>query len=315
MVLAAAVAGVGASRGDRLREGWAAVAAVAATGMGAAVVAANGGTAAQAGVAVTVAGGLVLVAGTRWRAGTAEGMVAEVGGLAALVLGVAMAAAGPQAAGPGPRWLAASLTVAVVPLALAALGPGRWQRARQDAGRPRPLGRRGYRRATVVVATAAVWAWLAVAGVTLPEAYLLPAAAVALAAGLVARRGPNPPGSWAAYGPGLALALLPSLALAVEGHGLARPLLLGTGALAAVLVGARGRLQAPLVLGAVTLVVLAADAALPVAARLPRWVSVGGTGLLLLWLGATAERRLARLRDLRRQLADLEPGGGVPDPG
>jgi hypothetical protein len=69
------------------------------------------------------------------------------------------------------------------------------------------------------------------------------------------------------------------------------------------------------VLGAATLVVLGADAALPVAARLPRWVSVGGTGLLLLWLGATAERRLARLRDLRRQLAELEPDAGLPDPG
>jgi hypothetical protein len=324
VLLPAAVAGAGASRGGWLRRGWAAVAAGAAAGAGAAVVAAGGGDAAQAGLAVTVAGGLVLVAGTRWRAGTAEGTVAEVAGLAALALGAALAAAGPRAAapdpywpaGPGPRWLAASLTVAVAPLALAALGPGRARaHHRHGAGRPRPLPRRGYRWATAAVATAAVWAWLAVAGVTLPEAYLLPAAAVALAAGLAARRGPAPPGSWPAYGPGLALALLPSLALAVDGHGLARPLLLGAGALAVVLAGARGRLQAPLVLGAATLVVLAADAALPVAARLPRWVSVGGTGLLLLWLGATAERRLARLRDLRRQLTELEPGPGVPDPG
>jgi hypothetical protein len=278
------------------------------------VVAANGGTTAQAGFAVTVAGGLVLVAGTNWRAGAAEGPVAEVCGLAALALGVVLAAAGPEVELSGPRWLAASLTVAVAPLAGAALGPGR-RRAPRGTRRPRVPGRRGYRWATAAAAAAAGWAWLAVAGVTLPEANLLPAAAIALAAGLTARRGPEPPGSWPAYGPGLALALLPSLALAVGGHGLARPLLLGAGALAAVLAGARGRLQAPLVLGAVTLVVLAADAVLPVAARLPRWVSVGGTGLLLLWLGATAERRLARLRDLRRQLTELEPGAGVPDPG
>jgi hypothetical protein len=323
VVLPAAVAGVGASRGGWLRRGWAAVAAGAAAGAGAAVVAAYGGDAAQAGFAVVLAGGLVLVAGTRWRPGTAEGLTAEVAGLAALALGVTLAAAGPDVAVPGPRWLAmpgprwlaASLTAAVPPLALAALGPGRRRRTRHGAGRPRPLRRRGYRWAAAAAATAAVWAWLAVARVTLPEAYLLPAAAVALAAGLAARRGPEPPGSWTAYGPGLVLALLPSLALAVGGHGLARPLLLGAGALAAVLAGARGRLQAPLVLGAVTLVALAADAALPVAARLPRWVSVGGTGLLLLWLGATAERRLARLRDLGRRLTELEPGGGVPDPG
>lgn len=310
VVLPTAVAGAGASRGDRLRRGWAAVAAGAAAGAAAAVVAGNGGDAAQAGFAVVLAGGLVLVAGTRWRPGTAEGVAAELCGLAALALGVALTVPAPDVAPPGPlwpampgpRWLAASLTAAVPPLALAALG------------RPRPR-RRGYRWATAAAATAAIWAWLAVAGVTLPEAYLLPAAAVALAAGVAARRGPEPPGSWAAYGPGLAIALAPSLVLAVDGDGLARPLLLGAGALAAVLAGARGRLQAPLVLGAVALVVLAADAALPVAARLPRWVSVGGTGLLLLWLGATAERRLARLRDLRRQLTELEPGAGVPGPG
>ena len=279
------------------------------------MVAANVGDPSQSGFAVVLAGGLVLVAGTRWRPGTAEGHTAEVAGLTALALGVTLAAAGPDVTMPGPRWLAASLTAAVPPLALAAPGPGRRQRTRHGARRPRPLRQRGYRWAAAVVATAAVWAWLAVGGVTVPEAYLLPAAAVALAAGLAARRGPEPPGSWAAYWPGLALALLPSLALAVGGHGLARPLLLGAGALAAVLAGSHGRLQAPLVLGAVTLVVLAADAALPVAARLPRWVSVGGTGLLLLWLGATAERRLARLRELGRQLTELEPGGGVPDPG
>jgi hypothetical protein len=145
--------------------------------------------------------------------------------------------------------------------------------------------------------------------VTLLEAYTLPAAAAALAGGLAARRRHPRPGSWAAYGPGLAVALLPSLGLAVGDQDPARPLLLSGGALLAVLVGARARLQAPLVLGAATLVLLALDAALPVAARLPRWASVGGIGVLLLWLGATAERRLARLRRFRRQLGDLEPDG------
>ena len=82
-----------------------------------------------------------------------------------------------------------------------------------------------------------------------------------------------------------------------------------------VLAGARARLQAPLVLGAVTLIGLAGDAALPVAARLPRWAVIGGTGLLLLWLGATADRRLARLRRLRRQFQELEPDGTAPDAG
>lgn len=105
--------------------------------------------------------------------------------------------------------------------------------------------------------------------------------------------------------------------MAVDESGLTRPLLLSGAALLVLLAGARARLQAPLVLGAVTLLALAADAALPVAARLPRWATIGATGLLLLWLGATAERRLAGLRRLRRQFQDLEPGvtapGGVED--
>jgi hypothetical protein len=41
-----------------------------------------------------------------------------------------------------------------------------------------------------------------------------------------------------------------------------------------------------------------------VAAQLPRWVTIGAAGLLLLWLGATAERRLARLRQLHEQFKE-----------
>jgi hypothetical protein len=288
----AAAVGVSAARSGWLRQVGGGLAAAAVVGAAAAAVAAAGGDAARVGLAVTAAGGLVLGVGAWWRRGAPEGVVAEVAGPAGLVLGVALAT-------DDQRWLAASLTVAVPSLLLAAVGSGR----------------RGHLWAAMVVATAATWAWLAVADVTLPEAYVLPAAAAALAAGLAARRGPLRPGSWLAYGPGLALALLPSLVLAVDDPGLVRPLLLSGGALAVLLAGARARLQAPLVLGAGTLVGLAADAALPVAAQLPRWVSVGGAGLLLLWLGATAERRLARLRQLRHQLAELEPGAGAPNAG
>jgi hypothetical protein len=292
VVAPAAMVGVGAARSGWLRRVGGGVATMAVLGAAAAVAAAAGGDVARVGFAVAVAGGLALGLGAWWRRGAAEGVVAELAGLAGLVLGIALAT-------DDQRWLAACLTVAVPSLLLAAVG----------------LGRRGYLWASVVVATVATWAWLAVADVTLPEAYVLPAAAAALAAGLAARRGPLRPGSWLAYGPGLALALLPSLVLAVDGHGPVRPLLLSGGALVVLLAGARARLQAPLVLGAGTLVGLAADAALPVAAQLPRWVSVGGAGLLLLWLGATAERRLARLRHLRQRLAELEPGAGAPDAG
>src|SRR4029453_8082405 len=120
--------------------------------------------------------------------------------------------------------------------------------------------------------------------------------------------------SWLACGPGLAAALLPSLGLALEQDGLARPLLLTAGALLVVLVGARARLQAPLVLGAVTLVVLGVDAVWPVAAQLPRWATIGAAGLLLLWLGATPERRLGQLREFRQRLQGLEHHGTAEAP-
>ncbi|HZD38265.1 MAG TPA: hypothetical protein VE664_06465, partial [Actinomycetes bacterium] len=157
--------------------------------------------------------------------------------------------------------------------------------------------------AAAVVAT---WAWLGVAGVALVEAYSLPAAAVALSAGAVAWRARPHRGSWLVFGPGTAVALLPSLVVTIGRGGLARPLLLTAGALLVVLVGLRARLQAPLLLGAVTLLLLGLDAVVPVAAQLPRWLTIGAAGLLLLWLGATTERRLAQLRALRQRLQDLE---------
>jgi hypothetical protein len=284
----AAVAGAGAALSSWLRRACGAVAAVAAVGEGAAVAVHLGAGAAGAGVAVAVASGVALVAGARWRWGSPEGPVVESLGLAGLAVGAALAAVEQDR-------LAEALTVAA-PALLAAAGPGR----------------RHYRWAGSVVAVAAIWAWLVVADVTVLEAYTLPAAAVALGAGVAARDGRAPhPGSWPVYGPGLALALLPSLALATDGRGLARPLLLSGGALLVVLAGARSRLQAPLVLGTVTLLGLAVDAAWPVAAQLPRWTTVGGSGLLLLWLGATAERRLARLRQLRRRFQELEPDGAA----
>jgi len=282
---AAAIAAA-ASRTPWLRRGYAAVAAGAVLGESAATVVSAGGEAPQAGLTVTVAAGAVLVAGALWRQGTTEGPVVESIGLAGLVLGVLLAA-------EDERWLASALTVAVPMLLLAAVRPAR----------------RVYAWWGAAVAVAATWAWLTVANVTLLEAYTLPAAAVALIAGAVARRGRTQLGSWLAYGPGLAVALLPSLGLVIDRGGLGRPLLLTAGALLVVLAGARARLQAPLVLGAVTLVGLGVDAVVPVAAQLPRWVTIGAAGLLLLWLGATAERRLTQLRELRQRFQDLEQDG------
>ncbi|HEU4399332.1 MAG TPA: hypothetical protein VFU54_16040 [Actinomycetota bacterium] len=290
VLVPAAAVGAAASRTPWLRGGLTAAGALAVLGETAAVVLGNGGDAAAAGVATVVAAGAVLVAGVRWRHGTAEGAVLEPLGLGGQVLGVLLAV-------PEERWLAVALTAAVPALLLAGVRRPRLTELQLTGG--------GYLWTGAATALAATWAWLTVAQVTLPEAYTLPAAALALAAGVAARRDRPQLSSWLGLGPGLAVALLPSLAVAVGGAGgAARPLLLTGAALLVVLAGARARLQAPLVLGGVTLLVLGADAVAPVAAQLPRWVTIGAAGLLLLWLGATAERRLNRLRELRQQFKE-----------
>jgi hypothetical protein len=291
VLVAAGALVAGASKAAWLRCGGAAVASAAVVGEGAAVVASAGGGTAQVGLAVAVAAAAVLVAGALWRRDAVDGPVVEAVGIIGLVLGVVLA-------GSAQRWLAIALTAAV-PLLLAA------------AARP---DRRAYAWSAAVAAVVATWAWLSLAGVSLPEAYTLPAAAVALLAGALARRRAPQLSSWLAFGPGLAAALLPSLGLAIDQDGAARPLLLTTGALLVVLAGARARLQAPLVLGAVTLVALGVDAVEPVAAQLPRWATIGAAGLLLLWLGVSAERRLAQLRELRQRLQGLEHHGPAETP-
>ncbi|MFF0256156.1 SCO7613 C-terminal domain-containing membrane protein [Micromonospora zamorensis] len=145
------------------------------------------------------------------------------------------------------------------------------------------------------------WVLLAAGGVTVLEAYTLPAAALALGAGLLALR--TRPGltSWPALGPGLVAALLPSLVSVLTGPDPLplRRLLLGAAALGAVLAGATRRWQAPVLLGGGVLTLLALHELARGWDLLPRWIYLGVGGLALVGLAATYERRrrdLARLR-------------------
>ncbi|WP_262284796.1 SCO7613 C-terminal domain-containing membrane protein [Micromonospora sp. MA102] len=145
------------------------------------------------------------------------------------------------------------------------------------------------------------WLLLAAGGVAVREAYTLPAAALALGAGLLALRTRPGLNSWLALGPGLGAALLPSLVsvLAAPDPQPARRLALGLVALGAVLGGAVRRWQAPVLLGTATLVPLALHELARGWDLLPRWIFLGLGGLALIALAATYERRrrdLARLR-------------------
>ncbi|MBY8873456.1 hypothetical protein K7640_16600 [Micromonospora sp. PLK6-60] len=145
------------------------------------------------------------------------------------------------------------------------------------------------------------WLLLADGGVVLLEAYTVPAAGLALAAGLVALRGRPGLTSWLALGPGLVAGLAPSLVsvlVAAEPQPWRR-LLLGVAALAAVLGGAVRRWQAPALLGGATLALLALHELGRGWDLLPRWIYLAVGGLALIGLAATYERRrrdLVRLR-------------------
>jgi hypothetical protein len=163
--------------------------------------------------------------------------------------------------------------------------------------------RRGHVLAAAVAELGGWWLLVASERVATVEVYTLPAAAVALLAGWLARRSRAGLSSWVTYGPALAAALLPTLAsvLADEGQPLRR-LLLGVGALAVLLAGAYGRLRAPVVAGGAVLAVVALHELVLVWDLLPRWIPLAAAGLLLVGLAMTLERRR---RDLARVRAAL----------
>jgi hypothetical protein len=221
-------------------------------------------------------------------------VAAVTGWVCVEVSGYGLASAALLMTVPHPASAATALAVA----GAAALGVA----LRADRRRPALL-------TATALLTASTWIRLAAAGVSAPEPYTVPLGAVALVLGHLHRRRFPATGSWQAYGPGLGLALLPSLgAVFVDVHWL-RPLLLGLAALAVTLRGAQRRLRAPLLLGGAVLATDALHELAPAIVQslglLPRWVPVAAAGLLLLFVGATYERRLAESRRLRDRLRHL----------
>ena len=154
---------------------------------------------------------------------------------------------------------------------------------------------------------ASTWVRLALSDVDAPEPYTAPGGVALLVVGYLRRRRDPSYRSWPAYAPGLALVLVPSLLRAVDDPGLWRPLVLGLTALAVLIVGVMRRLQAPLVIGGTVLAVDALVQLSPYLADLydavPRWTWIGASGLLLLVLGATYERRVREVRQLHERIS------------
>jgi len=279
-LLLACAASRSTGSGRTARQALTALAAVLATGELAAVGAARD-------LAPDQVGGLLLLA-----VAVLLGLAAVLDRTRALALevvavGTALLAVGLAAGDPG--WLSWVLAGCAVAALATALRPDR--RAAATAGG--------------LLLSASSWVRLADADVTAPEPYVLPLAAVALVLGHLRRRSVPATRSWPAYGPGLSLLLLPSLLASFDDDGLTRALLVGAAALAVLLLGARERLQAPLAIGAAVLAVDALQLLGPVAAALPRFVSIGAAGTLLLVVGATYEQRRREVSRLRASYDSL----------
>ncbi|GAA4327942.1 hypothetical protein GCM10023086_56310 [Streptomyces venetus] len=210
----------------------------------------------------------------------------EVAGAAAGLLAVGLAVT-------DPPLLALVLALCGVIAAGTAVRPGR-----------RPVGY-----AATALFVLAAWVRLAAWDVGTPEAYTLPVTVPALVIGVLRRRHDPRASSWTAYGPGLAATLVPSLVVAWTDPHWTRPLLLGTAALLVTLLGARHRLQAPLVLGGSVLALVTLHELAPyvvqVTGALPRWAPPALAGLLLLALGATYEQRIRDVRRVREVLGRM----------
>ncbi|MFF4173501.1 SCO7613 C-terminal domain-containing membrane protein [Streptomyces sp. NPDC001744] len=265
--------------------------------------------------AVSACGAVLAAAGLVCAVAAARGFEDHWTALALLLVPAATAAVGARAR---PVALPVEITGAAV--GLAALGPAGSRPAFlalvlalggviAAATALRPERRRFASWAAAGLFLTATWVRLGAWDVTAPEAHTLPVTVPALVVGFLRRRRAPEVSSWTAYGPGLAVTLLPSLGAAWTDPGWTRPLVLGIAALAVTLAGARFRLQALLVLGGAALALDGLHELAPyvvqVVGALPRWLPPALAGLLLLAVGATYEQRLRDARRLRERLARM----------
>ncbi|MCO8273016.1 hypothetical protein M1L60_20685 [Actinoplanes sp. TRM 88003] len=148
-----------------------------------------------------------------------------------------------------------------------------------------------------------VWLFVALADVALPEAYTLPFAALALLVGVIESRDRPDLSSWAAYGPALLAAFVPTIGIVLAGNGgELREVLLLLAAVATLIVGSRNRQQAPVVVGAVATIFAAIHFA---STLVGPWLVLVPLGVILLWVGATNENRRRTREGLRGRLAEM----------
>lgn len=232
-----------------------------------------------AGVAALLAVGVLVVVAVRLARRAMEAGV----WLAAVVPVVALAFEGPWWSGTGFALVAVAAGVAAV----TGDRNGMWWVARGAV-------------------TVASWIWLAAAQVTVVEVYAAVPAVLLAGLGLLHLRRSERVGSWLALGPALAIIIVPSLLmLLIDPDHLTRVLGLLAGGVVVALLGWAGRLAAPLVFGALTVIVVALVQTGVNFDLVPRWISLSIAGAVLLGAAITYDAQLARARRLGRALAAL----------
>ncbi|MCV2487982.1 hypothetical protein OF117_01285 [Geodermatophilus sp. YIM 151500] len=167
------------------------------------------------------------------------------------------------------------------------------------------LAARHPRVAGMAVAQLVAAAWIALAGAAVgtPEAYSVPAALGLLIVALPRIRAGE--SSWSAEGAALAVACGPSAVVLVAEPTALRLALVVAGAGAITIGGSLLHRQAPFVVGAATLAWVAAGLLGPDVLLLPRWLTLGTVGLLLLVAGATYEQRRRQAREAVAWVAQM----------
>lgn len=223
---------------------------------------------------------LVVMAGALCAVGAVENSVRRLpieiaAGLPA-ALGVATAVAD-----TGLSWVALVLTVLGALAVLLSL-----------LGVSEPLRRQIYRAIGATALGTAYVLRLAASDVDVVEAYTLPFGVVLLAAGAWTLRRDPAASSVVTLGPGLTLALLPSLPQALADPTGPRALMLGLGALVVLVVGTARNLKAPFILGGLVFALIVLVNVGPYAFGLPRWMLIAAASALLLGAGITWEDRV-----------------------
>ncbi|HEY0000298.1 MAG TPA: hypothetical protein VGB74_07575, partial [Actinoplanes sp.] len=147
------------------------------------------------------------------------------------------------------------------------------------------------------------WLFIALSDVALPEAYTLPFAALALLVGVIEARTRDDLSSWAAYGPALLAAFVPTVGIVLAGNGgELREVLLLLGAVTTLIIGSTSRQQAPVVVGAVATVFAAIHFAMTLVGP---WLVLVPVGVILLVVGAGNENRRRTREGLRDALVRM----------